>query len=271
MKNRNLIYLCLFTSFLYTFGSDSIPFHLEMVKKHILEKEYLEKFGDVTYRLQLNDYAIDDFENDGIIEVILNVNPHYLQSPTILFYQVFKDNSVKRLIEGLAPGKLKKRTDKFLDSHTTGMALDLTIEGKKTEKEKSIEDIFFTSLKIKPACMVFYESFIHMDYREGIGTFIDMTHIDNIPGNKLTCEGFEFYQIKDIETGIKDTKSNKKHLFVLIDNELFVYTINNFKENGLIDKDFTIEKLKYSSVSLLKNVNNDVRVIDKKGKPHKIN
>ena len=104
------------------------PPEIEAVRKFLLDKEYPELF-DKPYRTKIENAVRADLDGDGALEVVLHVMPHYRQSATIVIFRVDKELVVTRLKEGLAPGPLVPLSGTFLDSHSIGHAVDLTLNG----------------------------------------------------------------------------------------------------------------------------------------------
>jgi len=247
------------------FAGDSISNDVELVKDYILNSEYLELFDTTHYRIKCENIIVDDIDGDGITEAILHMFPHFRQSPTILIYKINK-GKVNRVAEGLAPGEPVGLSDKYLDAHTLGLAVDMVAQDKRPIDPATL---FAIGKKQNPGHYVFYRSFIHMDMRKGSPSFLDMRHIDKLPGKPQTCEGFEFPDVLEIH--IANYLDKGKCLFALTESGLFIYKIKHIQENGLLDKELIVKKLKFNPKSMITAANGNILVIDDKGKSHNIN
>lgn len=172
--------------------AETLDPRIEAVKAYILKgHDYPELFNGKEYRMKIQDVVIGDLDIDGVDEVVLQVKPHYLQSPTIIIYHVDKDMQVSRVIEGLAPGLLQKRGDYYLDSHTLKSAVDFEIKAAKGKKPltQSAQKAAVESVLEKGGSVVQYKDWLHADYRSGKGTYIDMRHV-KVPNKEHNCEHF---------------------------------------------------------------------------------
>ena len=216
-----------------------LPDELIKVKKYILEKDYPEVFGEKKYRTAVDGFEIADFGNDGLVEVIILYRPHYLQSPTIVIYQIQKDGSVKRIREALAPGPLVERTYDFLDSHELGEGVDFTDASSYLERK--------TAAKMAAemgGLIVQYKNFMHMDSRKGKGTYIDMSHVEPFD-SKQTCASFEFSKVDFIYVAVGSREDNKNlsFIFATVGNQVYVYEIAGIDKDGYLDKKLSIRNL----------------------------
>jgi hypothetical protein len=243
-KMIKLTYANLFTGFLFLFllfsssngenDQNALPKEAQLVQNYILNTEYLELFDTTHYRIKCENMLADDIDCDGTTEVILHLFPHYRQSPTIVIYRVFKNDSISRVTEGFAPGNPLPATDKYLDSHTLGMAMDMVADNMK-QKPVEPEKLLAAARNSSGGCIVLYQTFIHMDMRIGNPSYVDMRHIKKLPGKPQTCEGFEFPDVSQILIGNYNDKG--KCLFCLTNKELDILKIKSFLASGLIDKE----------------------------------
>ena len=208
-----------------------------ILREHILNADYPEVFDDKTYRVSIENVIFDDVDGNGDIEAIVHFKPHFRQSPTVVFYEFTKDGKVKRFMEALAPGALVKAGDYYLDSHSLGQGVDFTVE-KSNDPGVSRKVIEAATQKASFGNLVLYPDFIHIDGRRsnGVPTYIDLSYLK--PNNPISnCETFEFHEINQISTGQMD---GKKYLAAWVGEEIYVYKISTFADDGFLSKDLWI-------------------------------
>ncbi len=210
---------------------------LEAVKQYLLKDDYPELFGDTPYRMKINNAIVADIDDDGEQEVILHVTPHYRQSPTILIFKVSKDLSVKRVIEGLAPGPLVPVSGDYLDSHELGDAVDLTL-GKEQGNPAKRGDFVKAALVEKMGGVVEYRNFIHMDSRKGKGVYVDMTGLAK-PPTEETCENFEF-SVPDYVAVMSKKDGSGNYILAHVGKSIYAYKIHKIRDDGLLEKTLTV-------------------------------
>jgi hypothetical protein len=218
-----------------TFAADMSP-KVEAVKQYLLKEEYSEVFNDTHYRMKVENIIEADLDEDGEAEVIFHVKPHYRQSPTIIIFKVSKDLRVSRVIEGLAPGPLIPVTGDYIDSHTLGDAMDLTIGEDQINPEKRKEVV--ESALENMGGVVEYRNFFHVDGREGKGLYIDMTSLPQSP-DKDNCEDFEFSMPEAIAVKAKNDGSGN-YLLARVGKEIYAYKIHKIRKDGLLEKSLTV-------------------------------
>jgi hypothetical protein len=213
------------------------PPRIKAVQQYLLEQDYPELFGDTPYRIKADDVVEVDLDGDGVDEVVMLMRPHFRQSPTIVIFQVSKNLRVRRVKEGLAPGPLQPLSGDFLDGHTLGMGVDVTIADAPTDP-KQRRELVAISMK-EMGGVVEYANFLHMDGRKGKGMYIDMTGLPRPPKDP-NCEKFEFSRVDEIAVAKKDDGSGN-YLLAMVGKELYVYKIHKIRADGLLDKTLTIK------------------------------
>lgn len=218
-------------------GQDNnFPKEINLVFDYLLNNDFPELFGDEPFQLRPIDWQIIDIDDDGIIEVFLQTFPHFRQSPSITVFQIDKNDSVTRIIEGFAPGHLIKisEEDDYFDPHTTGTAIDMQLDSNNPEKFKKLAE---SSLKFGMST-VLYKNFIHSDKREGKGIFIDLMYLNDY-STENSCVNFQFAKPDKIIAG-KILNQDKKYFIAKVGNELYCYKINGFQDSRFINKEITI-------------------------------
>jgi hypothetical protein len=208
---------------------------VEAVRRYLLKEDYPELFKDKPYRVRIEDVLVADIDNDGNAEVVTLFQPHYRQTPTVAFFQLDKELKVKRVFEGLAPGPLVPVSGQYLDSHTIGMAIDVTATAKPGTKPLQPQHLVEAARKNRLRGLVQYRTFFHADGREGTGSYVDMTHLD-VPNHEDTCAHFEFSRVKDIAVGTAWISDPRLHIAARVENEIYIYRIDRIDDGGFLDK-----------------------------------
>lgn len=213
------------------------------VQDYLLNSDdYPELFKDKPYRMKVTGLAIGDLDGDGQAEVVMQFKPHYRQSPSIIIFRVDDDMKVTRVVEGLAPGPLVPVSGDYLDSHTLGMAVDMSIDqkGKTVSADKQKE---FVQIAMKQfGGVVEYRNWLHVDGRSGKKMYLDMTDAQ-LPNDKNNCEDFEFSTVDAIEIATKEN-SRGNFLLAFVGDRIYAYKIHKFLDNGLMDKSLEVFPIK---------------------------
>jgi hypothetical protein len=206
---------------------------MEALKKYLLEKDYPERFKDISYHVRVENISEVDIDNDGKKELVVQFFPHYRQSASVVIYKVSDKYEITRVTEALAPGRLQKISGEYLDSHEAGLGVDFTIDYGKSSpegKDKVLQSAFSNF-----GGVVAYHSFYHADGRKGLVSYIDMTGVQ-LPSNAKDCSSFEFSKIRQIAAGHLREDSSKNYLAAWVGDEVYVYLIRGISDRGMLDK-----------------------------------
>lgn len=258
-----LILILLTASFV--FAQDNLPGEVGQVIEYIMKNDYPEVYKEKEYRFRLRGYEVIDIDDDGITEIILMTHPHYHQSPSILIYQL-RDEKVVRVTEGLAPGPLVPVDGEFLDCHTLGLGIDVTL-ASKNNRPIDMEKVITKMIEEKGGQIVVYNRFIHIGTAAGSSSLVDMRHQKNF-SNQETCEKFQFSVPEDFKAGFLQGQGKKKFLVFKVGIMLYAYIIK-IRRDGLLDKEIREFPLPGDFVSFDRR-SSMIGYITKAGKPVKL-
>lgn len=238
MTKKLLTLISILLAFNSNGQNQEFPREINLVFDYLLNVDFPEIFNNKSYQFRPVNWQIIDIDNDGNVEVFLQTYPHYTQSPTITIFKINKNDSVTRIIEGLAPGHLIPLSDKddYFSPHSTGTAIDAQLD--KNEPEKLLK-FANASLKFGMSC-VLYKNFIHTDKKDS-NTFLDLTYLNDY-SNENTCEQFQFSMPEEIIAG-KVKRAANKFFVAKIGDEFFCYEIKGFENNVNIKKTISIIKV----------------------------
>ncbi|WP_147328028.1 MULTISPECIES: hypothetical protein [unclassified Duganella] len=220
--------------------AQSLPPEAEAVKKYLLNSDYPEVFSETKYRVKVENLIVADLDGDGIPEVIVHMKPHFRQSPTIIIFKVSKDLQVQRVMEGLAPGPLQPRSDKYLDSHSLGEGVDFQVSTKSGDSADT--GLVQGLVKSQKGGLVLYKQFSHLDGRRGLPSYIDMRDAD-LPPNTKTCAEFEFADVEQVEVTPRYSSDGRNVIAARIGKQIYAIRIEHFLPNGLLEKSVTVHAL----------------------------
>ena len=89
------------------------------------ERETIEAFGTAGL-VTVQGIQLLDIDGDDFPEAFVRVSPTYRQTPTVIAYSFDKRTGPKRIMEALAPGRLRPTSGALRDSHASGEAADMT-------------------------------------------------------------------------------------------------------------------------------------------------
>jgi hypothetical protein len=260
--------------------AEELPPEIEALKSYILEEDYPELFQgsecisknctqEPPYRVQLEGALVADLDGDGTTELVAQFNPHFRQSPTIVIYRMDKRGKVSRVREGLAPGRLVPVSGDYLDSHVAGWGVDFSIEDNQDDPEARRKVVGIALEEF--GNMVEYLTFFHADGREGKGTFIDMTYIEegDLPESR-SCEGFEFSRVLGIAAGRLKGGGKGTYLAASVSDGIYVYRIEGFTSEGFLKKKHWVVPRPEGFKALLADDEGFIEYEDTEGKTRKL-
>jgi hypothetical protein len=212
-------------------GQSVTPPLVEQVLAYVEGERPLEVFLDTVYPTRVHDFVLLDIDQDDVPEVVLLAEPHFRQTPTIVFYTVDPETGPRRIREGLAPGPLVAVSGRYEDTHTHRIGMDMTVEGGGPADPKALARLS-NSLDMH---LVYYDGFYHADMRSEPG-FIDMSY-RQLPVPDNTCGGFEFTAPEAIGAGSLRGHDATQYLVVLAGPEVEVYRISGIDEDGFLEKE----------------------------------
>jgi len=242
------------------------PIMSEIMEYFTKGKDYPEVINGKPYRIKAKGVVMADMDGDGREEVFLAVKPHYRQSPSIIIFTRNKRGKLIRVKEGLAPGPLVPVTGDYIDDHTLGVGVDMTIGPNKKGEPADPRDVAAIGMQQKMHVVV-YKNFYHMSLREDEGGYIDMTHQKDFV-NEKNCEKFEFAEVVSMKAGFLKNGGQRKYLVTVAGNELNFYRIDGVTKYGFLKKQRWAAPLPENFARLAGDKNGAVGYVLKNGKAH---
>jgi len=157
------------------------------------EHEPIEVFGNAKGSVRIRDVRLLDVDGDGSPEAFVWIDPSVRQTPTILVYTYDPRTGPHRILEGLVAGQLRPVSGRFVDDHTMGFGVDLSVD--------RFDDGLITSAVKNELSLVRYKTFLHTDGRNGFVTFVDLSDRALPRPQTKTCEEFEFSLVEGLAAG----------------------------------------------------------------------
>jgi hypothetical protein len=212
------------------------PKEIDLVLTYLLKHDYPEVVNGENLHIRPVSWAIFDVDKDGYTEVFLQLLPYYMQSPAVLVFKILEKDSVVRITEALAPGRLVPvyNKERFMSTHSMGIAADMQLADANDEKLYTLAE---SALKFGMSVILF-KNFIHTDKRESKPFFVDASHIRYF-SKENACTDLQIALPEKIAAG--KIKGRKNNVFIAYSaGEFFCFEIFGFKENKFIDKKLTI-------------------------------
>jgi hypothetical protein len=197
------------------------------------EREPVEAFGTAAGFVRVRDIALLDVDGDESPEAFVWIEPRVRQTPTILVYTYDRQRGARRLLEALVPGRLQPVSGQFVDDHTMGFGIDMTVggDGKRVDFDRLIAAGVAHGMSL-----VRYRTFLHTDGRKGFVTFVDLSDWALPTPDTKTCANFEFSSVEGLAAGAL-SGSATRYLVALTTNDITIYRFRGIRPNGTFDKD----------------------------------
>ena len=187
--------------------------------------ERLETYAGVT---EVAGALGHDLDGDGTPEAVAWLRPALRQTPTVLIFRRNAAGEWQRVLEGLAPGRLRAVSGKLTDSHVHGVGVDMVAGDGSRENTQRV-------LAAGPArgmSLVAYEGFLHADLRQQATFVIDLSAGALPKGTDKTCEKFEFSTPETLVAGLLRGDGTRSYLVALTEEDLTLYRITAIDGDG---------------------------------------
>ena len=120
--------------------------------------EPVEAFKTEQGLVPVLDVQLLDIDGDGAPEAFVSIAPSVRQTPTILVYKYDPQHGARRLFEGLVPGELQPVSGRFVDDHTMGFGIDMTVD--ESGHPGAFDQLLGSAVKTGMS-LVRYSTFLH--------------------------------------------------------------------------------------------------------------
>jgi tetratricopeptide (TPR) repeat protein len=182
-------------------------------------------------KARLRQVTTGDLNGDGLPELILNIDPPYTMTPTVVVFRNLGKLQFQRMVEGFIPGRGKENgIDRRVDSHRFTQAIDFAV------KDFPLDGFVLGNLKNKTyGSVVAFPHFFHVDKRpseRGFEFYVDQRHL-------VLPDSMDSNIIEPIVQTVVAGPCGKDKLPVVAavaEGKLWIYGITQLMDNGLIDK-----------------------------------
>jgi hypothetical protein len=205
--------------------------------RSIAALEPVEAVAQTRGTVLVRDVRVLDIDGDGRPEAFVWIEPQLRQTPFILVYTRDSAGGMRRLLEGLAPGRLQRVSGRLVDDHTLGFGVDLSVgddPAKPFDFDKLLSAAYDNGMSL-----VQYRTFVHADHREGYLDYVDLTDRALPHATTNTCESFEFSRVDALATGTL-AGSATPALAVLTTDDITIYRFGGIRPNGTLVKQVTM-------------------------------
>jgi hypothetical protein len=195
----------------------------------VLDAAPIERLESVNGATKVLGALEADLDRDGTSEAIAWIRPALRQTPTLLLFRRKADGSGwERIVEGLAPGRLRAVSGELEDTHVHRVAADLVAgDGSRASNARVLGAAASTGMSL-----VAYNGFLHGDTRVAAKFVIDLSTWTLPKGNDKTCEKFEFSQPVSVVAGAIAGDSASTYLAALTEQDITIYRIRAIGADG---------------------------------------
>jgi hypothetical protein len=197
------------------------------------EREPVEAYGNAPGLVRVRDIVLLDIDGDGSPEAFVWIVPKFQQSPTILAYTYDAQHGARRVLEALVPGQFQPVSGRFVDDHTLGLGIDMTVSsaGKPVDFDRLIAAGVLHHLSL-----VRFKTFLHTDGRAGFVMYVDLSDRALPSPGTQTCEQLEFSPVEGLIAGSL-AGARTPYLVALTVNDITIYRFHGIRPNGTFDKE----------------------------------
>jgi len=195
--------------------------------------EPVEAFKDERGLVPVHDVQLLDIDGDGAPEAFVSIAPSVRQTPTILVYKYDTQHGARRLFEGLVPGELQPVSGRFVDDHTMGFGIDMTVD--ESGHPGAFDQLLGSAVKTGMS-LVRYSTFLHADARKGFLSFVDLSDRALPTPATKTCEDFEFSPVDGLAAGTLAGSGSTRYLVALTTKDVTIYLFHGIRSNETLDK-----------------------------------
>lgn len=196
-------------------------------------RERVQAFKDEQGLVPVHDIQLLDIDGDGSPEAFVSIAPSVRQTPTVLVYKYDALHGAHRLLEGLVPGQLQPVSGRFLDDHTIGFGIDMTVDD--SGHPGAFDQILASAVENRMS-LVRYSAFLHADGRKAFLSFVDLSDRALPAADTKTCADFEFSSVDGLATGTLSGSGATRYLVALTTNDLTIYLFRGIRSNGTLEK-----------------------------------
>ena len=194
----------------------------------VLRAAPIERVDAAAAATAVRGVLVDDLDADGRAEAVVWIEPRLRQTPTVLLFSRAADGSWVRIAEGLVPGRLVRVSGRFTDTHTLGLAADLTAgDGSRDMIERMLGAGAASGMSF-----VAYRGFLHADNRQNATFIVDLQDWALPPGVEKTCESYEFSSVQSMRIGRLAGGGASRFLVALTEDDVTVYRITSISPSG---------------------------------------
>jgi hypothetical protein len=203
-----------------------------------------------------------DLDRDGTTEAIAWVRPALRQTPTLLVFRRKADGTGwERIVEGLAPGRLRAVSGQLEDTHVHRVAVDLVAgDGSRASNARVLGAAASTGMSL-----VAYDGFLHGDTRVAARFVIDLSAWALPKGTDNTCEKFEFSQPVSVVVGSIGGDSASSYLAALTEQDITVYRIRAIAADGRLSVESWMQPKPRGARELALDASGNITVIGSEG------